>query len=125
MNKIIYSFVAFSGILVMANCSPKTVKTATIDNTRTDKEEVIEIAFGSKPFEEQMDIVRSMATEENINGGSKIYQFSCGKCHKLHSPDSRNIASWMKVMKSMSKKAKLSDQHYKLVSVYLNSKAKV
>jgi len=123
MNKLIYSLIAFVGILAMANCSPKTVKNTTSENKNTETVSV-EISFGSKPFEEQMDIVRSITTEENTTDGRQIYQTSCGKCHELFQPDNRNIASWMKVMKRMSKEAKLSEQQYKLVSVYLNSQAK-
>jgi hypothetical protein len=122
MNKFIYSLIAFVGILTISNCSPKTVKNTTTENKNIGW--VMVIPFGSKPLEEQMDIVRSMETEENITDGGQIYQANCGKCHELFQPDSRNIGSWMKVMKRMSKEAKLSEQQYKLVSVYLNSKAK-
>jgi hypothetical protein len=124
MNKLIYSLFAFVCILAISNCSPKTVKNTTTENKKIETVNV-EIPFGSKPLEEQMDIVRSMETEDNKIDGGKIYQANCGKCHELFQPNSRNIASWMKVMKRMSKEAKLSEQHYKLVSVYLNSKAKV
>jgi cytochrome c2 len=123
MNKFIYSLIAFVGILTISNCSPKTVKNTTTENKNIETVNV-EIPFGSKSIEEQMDIVRSMETEENITDGGQIYQANCGKCHELFQPDSRNIGSWMKVMKRMSKEAKLSEQQYKLVSVYLNSKAK-
>jgi hypothetical protein len=122
MNKFIYSLIAFVGILTISNCSPKTVKNTTTENKNIGW--VMVIPFGSKSIEEQMDIVRSMETEENITDGGQIYQANCGKCHEFFQPDSRNIGSWMKVMKRMSKEAKLSEQQYKLVSVYLNSKAK-
>jgi len=122
MNKFIYSLIAFVGILTISNCSPKTVKNTTTENKNIGW--VMVIPFGSKSIEEQMDIVRSMETEENKIDGGQIYQANCGKCHELFQPDSRNIGSWMKVMKRMSKEAKLSEQQYKLVSVYLNSKAK-
>jgi cytochrome c5 len=126
MNKIIYSLVAFAGILVMANCSPKTVKNTTTDNTRTDVETTEESTFAKKSVKEQMDIVSSITpTDDVFTDGQNIYQTNCGKCHELYKPETRNIASWMKVMKSMSKKANLTDEHYKLVSVYLNAKAKV
>ena len=122
MNKFIYSLIAFVGILAISNCSPKTVKNTTTENKNIGW--VMVIPFGSKSIEEQMDIVRSMETEENKIDGGQIYQANCGKCHEFFQPDSRNIGSWMKVMKRMSKEAKLSEQQYKLVSVYLNSKAK-
>jgi hypothetical protein len=122
MNKFIYSLIAFVGILTISNCSPKTVKNTTTENKNIGW--VMVIPFGSKSIEEQMDIVRSMETEENKIDGGQIYQANCGKCHEFFQPDSRNIGSWMKVMKRMSKEAKLSEQQYKLVSVYLNSKAK-
>ena len=46
MNKLIYSLIAFVGILAMANCSPKTVKNTTSENKNTETVSV-EIPFGS------------------------------------------------------------------------------
>ena len=129
MNKIIYSFVAIVGILTLANCSPKTVKSTTTENkksTSSTNAEVAETMFSKLSNEEQINVVKSIpATDDVFSEGQTIYQTNCGKCHELYKPNSRNISSWMKVMKRMSKKASLTEDHYKLVSVYLNAKAKV
>jgi nitrate/TMAO reductase-like tetraheme cytochrome c subunit len=129
MNKIIYTLVAFAGILILANCSPKIVKSTTTENKKSSSStnaEVVETLFSKLSNEEQMDIVKSIhSTDEIFNKGQTIYQTNCGKCHELYKPDSRNIATWMKVMKRMSKKASLTDEHYKLVCIFLNVKAKI
>jgi hypothetical protein len=129
MNKIIYSLVAFAGILILANCSPKTVKSTTTENKKSSSStnaEVVETPFSKLSNEEQINVVKSIpATDDIFSEAQTIYQTNCGKCHELYKPDSRNIATWMKVMKRMSKKASLTDEHYKMVSVFLNVKAKV
>ncbi len=129
MNKLIYSFVAIVGILALANCSPKTVISTTTENkksTSSTNAEVAEMMFSKLSNEEQINVVKSIpATDDIFSEGQTIYQTNCGKCHELYKPNSRNIATWMKVMKRMSKKASLTEEHYKLVSVYLNAKAKV
>jgi nitrate/TMAO reductase-like tetraheme cytochrome c subunit len=129
MNKIIYTLVAFAGILILANCSPKIVKSTTTENKKSSSStnaEVAETLFSKLSNEEQMDIVKSIhSTDEIFNKGQTIYQTNCGKCHELYKPDSRNITTWMKVMKRMSKKASLTDEHYKLVCIFLNVKAKI
>jgi hypothetical protein len=129
MNKIIYSFVAIVGILALANCSPKTVKSTTTENkksTSSTNAELVETPFSKLSNEDQINVVKRIpATDDIFSEGQMIYQTNCGKCHELYKPNSRNISGWMKVMKRMSKEASLSDDHYKLVSVYLNAKAKV
>ena len=129
MNKIIYSFVAIVGILALANCSPKTVKSTTTENKKSPsstKAEVVETPFSKLSNEEQISVVKSIpAVDDIFSEGQTIYQTNCGKCHELYKPDSRNIATWMKVMKRMSKKASLTEEHYKLVAVFLNAKAKI
>ena len=129
MNKLIYTIVAFAGILLIANCSPKTTKNATTSNSKP-KEEIMEepkVAsssdFKNMPLDAQMDLMNSCGSAK-LEKGQQIYQSSCGKCHELYNPAMRTTESWLKIMRKMGPKAKLENADYALVSAYLHSKAK-
>lgn len=120
MNKVIYTLIVFAGILLIANCSPKTTKTSTTSNNETSNSTP---EFKDMPLLKQLDLMNSYSVAQ-LADGQKIYESKCGKCHKLHNPDARTSERWMKIMKRMGPKAKLDNTQYTLVASYLHSKAK-
>jgi len=62
---------------------------------------------------------REPATLAELTQGHDIYKNSCGRCHPLFKPDSRNNEQWTKVLKVMGPKAKLTDDKIALVYKYL------
>jgi cytochrome c2 len=125
MNKIIYSILIFSSIILIVNASPNTNNLSSFEMIKDDTTK--QVALDSIPYikqtiEDQLISINKMASAENIEKGEAIYTSNCGRCHKLYKPEKRNINAWMNVMKRMALEASLSEQNYKLVCVYLNSK---
>lgn len=63
-------------------------------------------------------------TLADLQKGKLIYDANCGKCHKLHQPDSRSADSWNKIVPPMSRKAKLSPEDESLILRYVVTMAK-
>jgi hypothetical protein len=81
------------------------------------------LLFSSKNVESQLKVISNLNTTENITKGKAMYTANCARCHNLFTPENKNIKMWLNVMKRMAPLASLSDENYKLVCVYLNSKA--
>lgn len=58
-------------------------------------------------------------TMEDLSRGKTLYENNCGKCHKLHAPQSRGEEAWRKVVPPMAKKAKMDESGADLVLRYL------
>ncbi|MFN3341560.1 MAG: hypothetical protein ACK40M_02625 [Flavobacteriales bacterium] len=63
-------------------------------------------------------------TLADLQKGKLIYDANCGKCHKLHQPDSRSVDSWTKIVPPMSRKAKVGPEDEKLILRYVVTMAK-
>lgn len=123
-HKKLLALAAIGLVLLATQCSPKTGKnTTSSDSSNETTTAPAEVAFADKNFEEQKAFVQNF-NAERIQSGQQIYEAKCGKCHKLHDPADREANGWLKVMRRMAPKAKLSDGEYALVSGYLLNHAK-
>lgn len=73
-------------------------------------------AVAESAVEEVIDM--SNFTPELVQGKT-IYEAKCGKCHDLPRPLSYTKVKWEPIMKSMAKKAKISDADRELVYNYV------
>lgn len=73
---------------------------------------------------EKIAEVKSNYTEAQMEEGRRVYQGSCGKCHKLFTPESRGVEKWEKVLPRMVKRSKLDDAAGGMVRAYLLAHAK-
>jgi cytochrome c5 len=57
---------------------------------------------------------------EQLTAGYELYRGRCNKCHGLYNPASFDQTKWdTKILPSMSKKAKLTDDELSRLKVYL------
>lgn len=120
MRKMALSIAFMVSTLLLINCSPKT-KPASSDNSNKIgdvKGKSGDASFSDLPPEDKLNIVSKLPDADYSNGYT-LYQAKCGTCHELHDPKSRDFGGWLKIMISMSKKAKLSDSEYKQILGYL------
>lgn len=61
------------------------------------------------------------ANAEKLAEGKTIFENSCGKCHELPDPTSRNATEWVGIINAMAPKAKLTDEQHQLVYDYVVS----
>ena len=125
MKKSIYTILLFLGIILIAKSSSNAINFNSFETVFDDTTRQIEndsLLFSQQNIENQLVIIGNLKTAENITKGEAIYTSNCGRCHKLFKPEKRNINAWMNVMKRMAPQANLSEENYKLVCVYLNSK---
>jgi cytochrome c5 len=105
MNKltVIFSVIAIS---VLAACSTKKLATTTP-------------ATPTPPA-----TASTTLTTEQIEKGKSLWSGNCGKCHTLYAPDSRNVASWQRILPSMTRKAKMNDDDAATVTAYILAHSK-
>lgn len=89
--------------LVVFACSHKTTTTAT--KTTVMKTE------------------SATVTNAQYLEGKAVYEASCGRCHKLFSPDKGNMTQWTKWLNAMAPKAKLTDEEKQMVTNYISVNA--
>ena len=58
---------------------------------------------------------------QNLVSGRKLYTAKCARCHKLYEPARYDDKAWELWMQKMRDKAKLSEEQYGQLSVYLRS----
>ena len=59
------------------------------------------------------------ANVEETSLGKKEFQKKCQSCHKLPNPTSKTDSEWVVLVLRYSKKAKLTDDQVKRITVYL------
>lgn len=136
MKKITIISVLGLLLIFLINCSPKIAKTTasskvedkeskieTTESKIEEKTEAAATAFSDEPLDRKMEIATSLDVAR-VEHGKTIFESNCGKCHELYNPSSRNSEQWLKILKSMSKKAKLDETEYTYVSGYLVQNAK-
>ncbi len=104
------SVLAFLSI-VMVNCS-SAKKTASIPGSSTATPEV------------RVAEARKMYTEAQMGEGKRVWESNCAKCHKLFTPESRDVDKWEAVLPRMVKRSKLTDEQAGMVRAYLITHAK-
>jgi cytochrome c5 len=108
-------FIVFGLTIVFAACASKPVfgtKPEVVAKQETAvKPDVIENITDVK------EVVVSMSATE----GKNLYDNSCGRCHKLFEPKEYSKTAWVPILKSMQKKAHLTDAEIEGIAVYINS----
>ena len=89
--------------LIFADCTPKKATTKVAATTGE---------------------VKKNYTPADLADGKMISESNCNKCHKLHQPEEFAVDKWEKIIPSMAKKAKLTDEQTAKVHAYLIAGAK-
>ncbi len=109
MKRILTVFCLSASVVVLSHCSPKVATTMT--------------STAATPAEKIAEVKRNY-TEAQMEEGRVVWQGSCGKCHKLFTPESRDVEKWEKVLPRMVKRSKLGDTTAGKVRAYLLAHAK-
>jgi cytochrome c5 len=57
----------------------------------------------------------------DLAAGKKIYVNKCARCHKFYDPSRYDDAAWSSWMTKMKKKARLDDEQYRLLTIYVDT----
>ncbi len=98
-----------ASVVIMSHCSPKIPASMT--------------TTAATPAEKVAEVKRNY-TEAQMEEGRIVWQGNCGKCHKLFTPESRDVEKWEKVLPRMVKRSKLDDTAAGKVRAYLLAHAK-
>jgi cytochrome c5 len=88
------------------------------------------ITATKKPPEVNTELQHAQAkvpgiTMERLTSGGKVYAQDCARCHSLKEPSNYTMEQWDPILKSMYKKAKLTDENEKtLIRDYVMAKSK-
>ncbi len=93
-----------ASVMILSHCSPK-IPSTMLTTATTSAEKVAE--------------VKRNYTDVQMEEGRIVWQGSCGKCHKLFTPESRNVEKWEKILPRMVKRSKLDDTAAGKVRAYL------
>lgn len=111
-----------SAVIFMSSC--KTKKAAT-DKEVPVKEEITEVVtvveekpiLKLSPVAENPETITLAATYD----GKGLYGNTCANCHKLFKPEDFSKEDWVPIMKSMQKKARITDAETLAIYDYLAS----
>ncbi|MBX7094139.1 MAG: hypothetical protein K1X56_05415 [Flavobacteriales bacterium] len=107
MKKTIF----FASMILAIACGAPKVATTTAEMNQSDADRAAAKFPGT--------------TLADLQKGKTIYEANCGKCHKLHAPNSRGEEGWKKIVPPMAKKAKLDDASMDLTLKYLVTMSEV
>lgn len=86
---------------------------------------VLAIGCGSALYmPSSVDADRAGVSTESLLIGRSLYINKCGSCHNLYLPELYTQAQWLKVMPSMQKKAKITDEESKQITDFLLARSK-
>ena len=57
----------------------------------------------------------------DLQAARSLYVSRCSSCHRLHLPSEYTARQWVRILKAMQPKAKLSDAQSKQLLIYLSS----
>ena len=63
--------------------------------------------------------VKKVVSETDIAEGKNLYENNCAKCHKLYEPKEFSASEWKPIVRSMQKKAHLSDEEGQKIYAYV------
>jgi len=105
MNKLTITLSVIA-ISVLAACSTKKLATTTPETPATPAPTAASL------------------TPEQVVKGKSLWSSNCGNCHTLYAPDSRNVASWQRILPSMTRKSKMNEEDAATVTAYILAHAK-
>lgn len=100
--------------LMLAHCTAKKTTTST-------PAETVKVMTP----EEAVADVKNRYTEVQMEEGNVIFRDNCGKCHKLHEPETRTVTHWEKILPRMNKKSGLDTEQGGKVRAYVLAHAKL
>jgi hypothetical protein len=72
----------------------------------------------------QIDAEKAGISTENLIQGRNLYVSKCGSCHNLHLPEQYTQKKWKEEMPEMQRKAKISAEESKLITIFLLARCK-
>ncbi len=60
-----------------------------------------------------------------LSKGNQLYELKCSGCHYLYKPKNYTIDQWKKLLPEMKDKAKLTEEEYKTIKVYLFTRSQI
>ena len=109
MKKTITLFAVIAGSLLMMNCSSGKSSAGTTP---------------AMSAESKVAAVKKNFSAQQLEEGKTLWQGNCDRCHKLFTPDSRDVEKWERVLPRMIKRSKLTDMQGQMVRAYLLTNAK-
>lgn len=121
-----YLLPLFLTTVVLMNCSifKKSSSSSNGSSSASSSESKKEENSYHNMNQEQQLAEVSRLTDQQYNNGMTIYEAKCGSCHDLPKPNSRDVGAWLRIMQSMSVKAKLTNDEEKQVMGYLYTNCK-
>jgi cytochrome c5 len=104
-------------------CSLVTLSIIMVNCSSTKKTTAIPGASNASP-EAKVAEAKKNYNDAQMAEGKTLWESNCAKCHKLFTPESRDVEKWEAVLPRMVKRAKLSDQQAGMVRAYLITNAK-
>ncbi len=72
-----------------------------------------------KLYEPSAETVSTNANLTKLKQGKELYINKCAECHSLKQPEKYSADKWVKLVKVMSKKAKINDDQASLILQYV------
>lgn len=60
-----------------------------------------------------------------LSKGNQLYELKCSGCHYLYIPKNYSVEQWKKILPEMRNKAKLSNEEYEKIKVYLLTRSEI
>ncbi len=121
-------FILFGLTILFVACASKP---SVATKPATESKETVHVVNANNKLSEivnsvnSTDVVSGLTEVESKNNsikeGRNLYDNSCGKCHKLFDPKEFSKTEWAPILKSMQRKAHLSDAEIAGIAVYINS----
>ena len=110
MNRFSTALTIIAVSILLARCTAKKTTKSTPDTPT--------VVITMTPEEAVAD-VKNRYTEAQMEEGNVIFRDNCGKCHKLHEPETRTVEKWEKILPRMNKKSGLDAEQGGKVRAYV------
>lgn len=80
------------------------------------------------PSSNEIQVAQTMweqADSTFLSMGSKLYERKCSSCHFLYKPKNYSVRQWKSLLPEMSSKAKLTNEEFLAINVYLLTRSQV
>lgn len=129
------------GSILFSDCSPKSSRSVqasssqkqdgTNEKTEIAEEHVEPVANPNVPSVAPAEAEDKVNTpnptginNEALTKGKTIWSTSCIKCHASYHPNTRTMAQWKPILKTMTKKAKLNSEEIQQLDIFFEHFAK-
>lgn len=115
MNRLKYILAVAVVAMIFVQCSSSKKSAATATAPTAPK----------LTDQQKLDEIKQNYTQAQLEEGHTVWQASCGKCHTLYAPGTRNFDQWERILPRMAREAKLSSVDAGKVRAYILSNAKM